>query len=293
MLKHTFIHVPGVGSKTELKLWERGILCWEDHITNSGQSDLGRKTQLNLDKYIERSLEAIRYGDALFFEHLLPKREIWRIYPEFEDRSVFLDIETTGLGGRGDYITIIGLFNGRQIKTFIKGQNLEDFAAELKNYSVIVTYNGKCFDIPFIESEFKGFRFTQAHIDLRYFLYRLGYSGGLKQVEINVGIQRGKGLEDVDGYLATVLWQKYLEGDERALRALIRYNMEDVVNLKYLMEFGYNRMIEFFPIPVDYLKPEKEIKIDFPFDPGIIREIKSKMGWVPQISHKNLRPIQL
>lgn len=47
--------------------------------------------------------------------------------------------------------------------------------------------------IPFLKSEFKDFKFTQAHIDVRYLLYRLGYSGGLKQVEINVGIQREKG----------------------------------------------------------------------------------------------------
>ncbi len=278
MLKHTFIHVPGVGPNTELKLWERGILSWEDYLTNSGQLGLGRRNQLNLDKYIDRSLDALRCSDALFFEHLLPKKEIWRIYPEFKDRSVFLDIETTGLGGQGDYITVIGLFNGREIKTFIRGQNLEDFATELKNYSVIVTYNGKCFDIPFIESEFEDFKFTQAHIDLRYFLYRLGYSGGLKQVEIDVGIRRKKGLEDIDGYLAVILWRKYLKGDKRALHALVRYNIEDVVNLKHLMEFGYNRIVEHFPIPIDCLGAAKDIKINVPFDPSIVQEIKGEIG---------------
>ena len=277
MLKHTFLHVPGVGPKTELKLWEKGIFCWEDYLENPGRSGLSRGAKLNLDEFIESSLKAVKCSNVLFFEHLLPKREIWRIYPEFRDRSVFLDIETTGLGGQGDYITIIGLFNGTQIKTFIKGRNLEDFVTELRNYSVIVTYNGKCFDLPFIRSEFKDFRFTQAHIDLRYFLYRLGYSGGLKRVEANVGIQREKGLQDIDGYLATVLWRKYLAGDARALQALIRYNIEDVVNLKYLMEFGYNRIIEFFPIPIDYLKPEKKIKIDVPFDPGIVQEIRDEL----------------
>ncbi len=264
-----------------MKLWDRGILSWEHYLANSGQSGLGRQSQLNLDKYIESSVEALRHGNALFFEYLLPKREIWRIYREFEDRSVFLDIETTGLGAQGDYITIIGLFNGRQIKTFIRGQNLEDFPAELKNYSVMVTYNGKCFDIPFIESEFKNLKFTQAHIDLRYPLYRLGYSGGLKQAEINVGIRREKGLEDIDGYLAVILWRKHLEGDERALPALVRYNIEDVVNLQCLMEFAYNRMIESLPIPIDYLEPRRETEIDVPFDPGIVQEIRREMSWVP------------
>ena len=118
MLKHTFIHVPGVGPRTELKLWDKGILSWEHYLANSGQSGLGTQGQSNLDKYIESSVEALRRSNALFFEHLLPKRETWRIYREFKDQSVFLDIETTGLGAQGDYITIIGLFDGRQIKTF-------------------------------------------------------------------------------------------------------------------------------------------------------------------------------
>ncbi|UCG94512.1 MAG: ribonuclease H-like domain-containing protein, partial [Candidatus Aerophobus sp.] len=96
---------------------------------------------------------------------------------------------------------------------------------------------------------------------------------------INVGIRREKGLEDIDGYLAVILWRKYLEGDERALPALIRYNIEDVVNLKYLMEFGYNRMTRSFPIPIDHLQPGRAIKIDVPFDPNVVQDITGQMSW--------------
>lgn len=276
MLKKTFIHIPRVGEKTELRLWKKGILSWEDYLRKSEHLNFGREAKLSIDRYIENSLEALKSGDAQFFEKLLPPKEIWRIYPEFREKTCFLDIETTGLGGPTDYITMIGLFNGREIKTFIKGKNLEDFLKEIRNYSVIVTYNGKCFDIPFVESEFKNFKFTQAHIDLRYLLHRLGYSGGLKQVEKNIGIHRGKGLGDIDGYLATVLWRRYLEGDERALHALTRYNIEDVVNLKYLMGFAYNRMIKFFPICVNPIEPGKKTIINVPFDASIIEEIKMR-----------------
>lgn len=278
MLRHTFIHIPGMGPKTELKLWERGIISWEGYLANSALSGLSRQSRADLDRYIERSIEALADGDALFFEDLLPGREIWRIYAEFKGGCVFLDIETTGLGGGGNYITVIGLFDGREMKTFIEGQNLEDFPTELEKYSVIVTYGGKCFDVPFIASEFKNFTFTQAHIDLRYVLHRVGYSGGLKQIEANLGIQREKGLRDIDGYLATILWQRHLEGDERALPALVRYNMEDAVNLKYLMEFGYNRMIDSLPISIDHLNPGKKTKVDLTFDRGIVEEIRYEMG---------------
>ena len=47
---------------------------------------------------------------------------------------------------------------------------------------MIVTYNGKTFDVPFIEKYF-GIRMNHAHIDLRYVLKSLGYSGGLKMFE--------------------------------------------------------------------------------------------------------------
>jgi hypothetical protein len=54
--------------------------------------------------------------------------------------------------------------------------------------------------------------------------------------------------------------------------------MEDVVNLKYLMEFGYNRMIDSLPIPVDYLELSKKTKVDLTFDSRIIEEMRAEMG---------------
>ena len=66
-----------------------------------------------------------------------------------------------------------------------------------------MTYNGKSFDIPFIESHF-GAKLTHAHIDLRYILASLGYRGGLKGCEKQLGIDRGD-LKNVDGYFAVLL----------------------------------------------------------------------------------------
>lgn len=40
------------------------------------------------------------------------------------------------------------------IKTYVQGQNLDEFAGDIRSYQVIITYNGKSFDIPFIESFF-------------------------------------------------------------------------------------------------------------------------------------------
>ena len=30
MLRNTFMHIPGIGQITEKRLWESGVLCWDD-----------------------------------------------------------------------------------------------------------------------------------------------------------------------------------------------------------------------------------------------------------------------
>jgi uncharacterized protein YprB with RNaseH-like and TPR domain len=66
-----------------------------------------------------------------------------------------LDIETTGLDRQYNSITTIALYDGHEIKTYVHGQNLDDFIEDIQQYKVIVSYNGKSFDIPFIENFFK------------------------------------------------------------------------------------------------------------------------------------------
>ena len=131
----------------------------------------------------------------------------WRFFPEFRNSLVYLDIETTGLDRYFNDITTIALYDGHEIKTYVHGQNLEDFIDEIYKYKVIVTYNGKSFDIPFIESFFN-IKLNHAQIDLRYVLYSLGFSGGLKGCERQLGMDRGD-LSDIDGFFFTVLSQKW------------------------------------------------------------------------------------
>jgi uncharacterized protein YprB with RNaseH-like and TPR domain len=64
-------------------------------------------------------------------------------------------------------ITTIALYDGHEIKTYVQGQNLDDFIEAIPQYNVIVIYNGKSFDIPFIES-YLNIRLNHAQIDLRY-----------------------------------------------------------------------------------------------------------------------------
>jgi uncharacterized protein YprB with RNaseH-like and TPR domain len=194
------------------------------------------------------------------------------------DRAVYLDIETTGLGHGNDYITMIGAYDGTVPRMFVHGQNMKDFPKFIRQFRVIVTYYGKTFDVPFIRNEIPGVRIPPLHIDLRYFLRRLGYGGGLKAVERSMGVQRDDLVSDLDGFDAVILWRLYQEGDVQALQTLIKYNLEDVVNLEDLMIQGYNLAagaLGAFVPPIGR-KPKPVIKAKA--DAGVIRKVK-RIQW--------------
>jgi predicted nuclease with RNAse H fold len=121
---------------------------------------------------------------------------------------------------------------------------LDKVQRALQRYSVVVTFNGSGFDLRFLKNTFPELVLPPIHIDLRWISRRLGYSGGLKELEKSLGIARKSEVAEMDGFEATVLWAKYLRGDTSALENLIEYNTEDVVHLKAIMEICYDKMSE-------------------------------------------------
>src|SRR3989442_349036 len=243
MLEQTFIHIPGVGRRTEQELWESGIHNWDD--ADRFEKRFGRvriRLQQKLDDYIPRSREAIKNRDAAFFVRLSALGEAWRLFPDFADCCVYLDIETTGLSSVFDTVTMVGLYDGRTYQLFLDGDNLQDFPQALQKFSVVVTFNGSGFDLRFLKLAFPELVLPPVHIDLRWVTRKLGMRGGLKEVEAKLGISRPAEVADISGYDATVLWAKYLRGDRNALRQLVQYNTEDVVHLKAIMEVAYDKL---------------------------------------------------
>lgn len=241
MLKRSFIQIPGVGVKTETRIWESGISSWDEFLRSRNRAGLPAQKINNIVEYLNLSIRHLNKNDIYFFANTLPSSETWRLYPEFKDKVAFLDIETTGLSFYYNEITLIGIFDGKKIKTFIEGKNLDNFINEIKKYKLIITYNGALFDLPFIKKRFPDFE-SPAHIDLRFFLRRLGYQGGLKAIERQFGLRRPKEIEDVNGFGATILWNRYIRGDMNSLKLLIEYNIVDITNLETLMEVGYHMM---------------------------------------------------
>jgi uncharacterized protein YprB with RNaseH-like and TPR domain/predicted nuclease with RNAse H fold len=243
VLEQTFIHIPGIGRKTEHELWQSGIRSWDDFTAIlRPPTPISRALRHRLEDYIPQSIEAVKNRDARFFARLSALGEAWRLFPEFASQCVFLDIETTGLSPVFDTVTMVGLFDGHRYEVFIDGQNLQDLPTRLTKYSVVVTFNGAGFDLRFLKTTFPDLELPPIHIDLRWVTRRLGYRGGLKSIEKEFGISRDESVEDVNGFDATVLWSRYLRGDRSALQKLVTYNTEDVVHLKAIMEIAYDKL---------------------------------------------------
>ena len=236
MLRNTFIHLPGVGTVRERTLWQHGILDWHAFLLAAQCDRLPKSSYRSAVPLVQQSLDAVSNGDASFFHGRLPSRETWRLYPEFADRALFLDIETTGLSPHYDQVTLIGALGGGQLALFVNGINLDQFPAYVQQFPLFVTFNGSQFDVPFLRAHFPKARLDRAHIDLRFPLASLGYRGGLKAVERTLGLQRDSAIQDVDGFEAVRLWHDYRRGDRQALRKLILYNLTDVVNMVELVE---------------------------------------------------------
>ncbi|MGQ9545540.1 MAG: ribonuclease H-like domain-containing protein [Dehalococcoidia bacterium] len=155
--------------------------------------------------------------------------------------DAYLDIETTGLSWQYAEITIIGIYlvNGvdnRFVQLVGEEVNAYNLLRVLDGVNTIYTYNGSRFDLLFIHSSL-GIDPTSIadHHDLMYDCWRCGLLGGFKAVEQRLGVPRQ--LQGITGWDAVLLWWRYRNyGDQNALAMLLKYNEEDVRNLRVLRE---------------------------------------------------------
>jgi uncharacterized protein YprB with RNaseH-like and TPR domain/predicted nuclease with RNAse H fold len=244
MIKNTFCFIPGIGPKTEKEFWKSGVFTWDD-LERSFSSTKSKEVKRDIiSNYISRAKDSLLKGDSSFFAKHLPNKEHWRLYKDFQDKTIFLDIETTGLSSYYDVITLIGTYNGSDVKLFIRDNNLSDINDYLSNYQIIVTFNGKIFDIPFVKKEFSKIEIPPIHIDLRFLAKSVGIPGSLKIVEKKLNITRDKSVEDMGGREAAVLWNRFVKGSEKALEELILYNIYDITNLEKIMRFCYSEKVK-------------------------------------------------
>ena len=259
MLTRTFIHLPRVGTATEVHFWRQGLHTWADFLAARSVAGIGPHRLQALQRALEKSLEHL--DQPAYFGNRLPAPERWRLFEQFRARTAYLDIETTGSNWPNLAVTVIGLFDGRTCHQFVLGDNLWDFLEIIDQFQVLVTYNGAQFDLPVLQAFFGGRPFRQTHIDLRFVLARLGFKGGLKKIETQFGLARPSDLAGLNGYDAVLLWERARRGDREARQTLLRYNREDIINLEPLMVQAYRLACR---LALAGISPPPPINPDFP-----------------------------
>jgi uncharacterized protein YprB with RNaseH-like and TPR domain len=242
MLRSTFCHLSGIGPVSESALWRSGCRTWSDLREGRGTHGLPPERLTQWRRELERSEEALASRDPGFFSRRLPSGEAWRIAPEFRSEIAYLDIETTGLSPYEGMVTVVTVHGGGATRTFIADEDLEELPAYLRRFPILCTFNGRVFDVPFLQARFPQMVPPPTHLDLRYILYRLGHAGGLKRIEERLGVIRPAHLKGVDGLEAVRLWHAHRAGQSGALERLIVYNRADTVNLEPLLDLAVREL---------------------------------------------------
>jgi uncharacterized protein len=186
------------------------------------------------------------------------KSNQWRAAAENPEKWLFLDTETTGLsGGTGTYAFLIGIAwwdsGGLQVEQFMMRDFSEEhsvlleLSARLAERPVLVTFNGKTFDWPLLESRYLMTRCIQvpqlgAHLDLLHparavWKLRLG-SVRLVELErhvldaVRLGWDRQ---DDVPSSMIPQFYFDYLRGrSPLPLAGVVRHNAMDLRGLAAL-----------------------------------------------------------
>ena len=180
-------------------------------------------------------------------------------------RILYLDTETTGLGGSGTVAFLVGMGfltdEGFEVHQFLMRDYPEEpyllkhVAAGLGRFDVLCTFNGSTFDVPLLESRFLMNRMDRScldlpHLDLlhmcrRLWKLRLGRCNLGRLEEIILGRPR---TEDLPGSEVPQRYFSYLKTKQLSLLDdVLKHNAQDIASLCVLL----NHMADL------YLNPEK------------------------------------
>ncbi len=166
---------------------------------------------------------------------------------------LFVDLETTGLaGGAGSYAFLVGCgwfsrgrFHVRQFLLSSFGSEralLEAVRDVAEDVDTVVTYNGKSFDLPLIETRYALNRLTtpfadMPHVDMLHHARRLwhGDDEGHRLSSLETSLLGHEREGDVAGFEIPARYFRYVHtGDARPLDAVLEHNRCDLLSLALL-----------------------------------------------------------
>jgi uncharacterized protein len=188
MIESSFCFLSGAGRRTERRFWQEGIRSWADFLSTSSIPGIGFRRKALYDDPVAHAKDHRDREDARYFAITLHSRDQWRVYEWLRPRAVYLDIETNSFG----QITVVGLYGQGRSTALVRGEsfNRRRLCEELAQYDLLVTFNGTAFDLPVLLASIEGLPLDQPHIDLCLLARQLGYRGGLKAIELQLGIER-------------------------------------------------------------------------------------------------------
>jgi uncharacterized protein len=243
MIESTFCFLPGVGPTIERRLWRQGLLTWTDFLSRPSIKNIRPARKARYDAEVAKAVKQYAGDNARYFGVVLPPGEHWRLYDWLRSRAVYLDIETDSFGR----ISVVGLYGHGEMTSFVRGESLNAgrLAEALREYDLLITFCGTTFDLPMLLSQYPDLPLDQPHIDTCLLGRRLGYGGGLKAIERQLGIKRRQALEGMHGDDAVRCWNRWrYSRDEHARMRLLRYNEADCINLQALTETFYRLMVQ-------------------------------------------------
>jgi uncharacterized protein YprB with RNaseH-like and TPR domain len=242
MIQSSFIFLDRISHNTEKRMWSNGIHDWNSFLDAKSVPGISGLRKGYYDRSINEARKQLCDYNSSYFTDKLPRSEAWRLYDHFRDDCLFLDIETTGYYGD---ITVIGMYGCKEVMTLVKDRSLDkhNLKGIMSRYKMLVTFNGLSFDIPVINRYFNGVVPDVPHLDLRFPLAKLGFTGGLKAIEERLNVKRSEATRGLSGLDAVRLWNEYKKtGDDSALNLLVEYNTEDIINLRPLADFVFSEM---------------------------------------------------
>lgn len=166
-----------------------------------------------------------------------------------QERLVFFDTETTGLAGAGAYIFLLGLLEKEEEHLVLRQYILPSpdheaaflYASRFDERGItLVTYNGKSFDVPMVESRWTLHRQQlpplqkQKQIDLLHAARRIwkDEQTSFSLVRMEETILDFFREDDIPGHLAPIIYEDAVKsGEPQALMDILRHNEWDLLSL--------------------------------------------------------------
>ena len=217
-----------------------------------------RQTGTHRFLVVERSYAPGHRHGSISIADSLPPDEGWSRLALLAGRScggrlLFVDLETTGIaGGAGSYAFLVGCAWFDRGRFHVRQFLLSSFASEralleavrdvASDVDAVVTYNGKSFDLPLIETRYALNRLStpfseMPHVDMLHHARRLwcGHDEGHRLSHLESSLLGHEREGDVPGFEIPSRYFHFVRtGDARPLDAVLEHNRRDLLSLALL-----------------------------------------------------------